>query len=166
MATEPIRSEMEKREILAGIVRSAGTAFFVTQAAGELHGRPMANAGVEDDLASLWFATGRDSGKIGEIERDQKVLLGYSNSSGSEWASIRGSATLVNDRARIKQLWSPMWKNWFQGEDDPNIVLIRVTPIEAEYWDSASAAITFLKLTIAAVTGHKFTEGEHQHVSM
>jgi general stress protein 26 len=126
----------------------------------------MANAKVEDDLATVWFATRRDSGKIAELRRDQQVLLGYTNSSGSEWASVNGVATLVEDRAKVKELWSPFWKNWFQGPDDPNILLIRVTPQSAEYWDSGSQAITLIKFALAAVTGRKFDEGVNERVSL
>jgi general stress protein 26 len=166
MATTADKTESEKRQALMKIVKGAQTAFFVTEASGSLHGRPMANASVEENLQTIWFATRRDSGKIAEIRQDQQVLLGYTNSSGSEWASVNGTATLVEDRAKVKELWNAFWKNWFEGPDDPNILLIRVTPKSAEYWDSGSRAITLVKFALAAVTGKKFDEGENERVSL
>jgi general stress protein 26 len=166
MVTSTQKTEAEKREALMKVVKGAQTAFFVTESGGSLHGRPMANAEVEKDLRHIWFATRRDSGKIAEIRQDQQVLLGYTNSTGSEWASVSGVATLVEDRAKVKELWNAFWKNWFDGPDDPNILLIRVSPNSAEYWDSGSKAITMIKLALAAVTGKRFDEGENERVKL
>lgn len=163
-ATE--KTESEKRKSLEKIVSGARTAFFVTGAGDHLHGRPMANAKVEDHLSAIWFATQRNSPKIAELKQDQHVLLGYTNADGSEWASVSGSAALVSDRAKIKELWSPLWKNWFEGPDDPNILLVRVSPREAEYWDSGSQAIALIKFALAAATGKKFSEGENERVAI
>jgi len=164
MAVATEKTEAEKREELMKIVKGSRTAFFVTEAAGVLHGRPMANADVEQDIGTIWFASRRDSGKIAEIRQDQHVLLGYTNASGSEWASVNGTATLVEDRAKVKELWNAFWKNWFDGPDDPNILLIRVTPRSAEYWDSGSQAITLIKFALASVTGKKFDDGVNERV--
>ena len=166
MSSASEKTDAEKRELLLKIVKGNRTAFFVTETAGDLHGRPMSNAAVEDDLKAVWFATRRDSTLISEIRDDKKVILGYTNSTGSEWASVSGKASLVADQAKIKELWSPIWKNWFEGPDDPNILLIRVTPTSAEYWDSGSAAFTMIKLVLSAVTGKHFNEGEHDEVKV
>jgi general stress protein 26 len=160
------KTEAEKREALMKIVKGSRTAYFVTEGGGTIHGRPMANAKVEDDLGAIWFATRRDSGKVAEIDQDQQVLLGYANATGSEWASVNGVATAVDDRAKVKELWSAFWKNWFQGPDDPAILLIRVTPRSAEYWDSGSSAMVMIKLALAAVTGKQFGEGENERVRL
>ena len=160
------KTESQKREALTRIVEGAKTAFFVTAASDHLHGRPMANAKVEKDLQAIWFATQRSSGKIAELRQDQHVLLGYTNTDGSEWASVNGSASLVSDRAKIKELWSPIWKNWFEGPDDPNILLVRVTPREAEYWDNGSKAVAMIKFALAAATGKKFDDGENERVKL
>lgn len=165
--TAPEKTEAEKREMLGQIIESASAAFLVSRnSADGLHGRPMATAKVEDDLRSLWFACQKDSHVAAEVGADPRVYLGYTNHTGSEWASINGLATVVTDRATIKQLWNPIWKNWFEGPDDPNIALLRVDPQDAEYWDSGSRAVLLLKLAFAAVTGKKVGDGEHEHVEM
>lgn len=166
MSAAPEITEDHKRQSLLKIIKASQTAFFVTESGGALHGRPMANAKVEDDLSAIWFAAQRQSGKIAELREDHKILLGYTNSSGSEWASVNGSALMVDDRARVKAMWNPFWKNWFDGPDDPNILLIRVLPKEAEYWDSGSRAITMVKFALAAVTGKRFDEGENERVRL
>lgn len=153
------RTHDEKIEKLREIVNSTRTAFLVTHAEdGTLHGRPMATAEVEDDFDTIWLSTPRDSGKVHEIAQDQRVLLGFNNASGSEWASIAGTARVVDDRAKIHELWSPYWKNWFDGPDDPRLVLIAITPEKAEYWDTGSQVVAMIKFALAAITGQSSTK--------
>jgi general stress protein 26 len=161
------KSEAQKLEQLHKIITDATAAFMVTRGSGQsLHGRPMATARVDEDLTSIWFATDRHSGKIEEISANPNVYLGYTNGSGSEWASVNGTARVVDDRAKVKELWTPLWKNWFDGPDDPRIVLIEVTPTEAEYWDSGSRLIMLAKMAAAAITGAKMSDGEHETVTV
>ena len=160
-------SKTDQRKHLEKIVTDAHTAFFVTQPGEEpMHGRPMANANVEAGLTAIWFASHKKSGKTGELQADSSVLLGYTNSSGSEWASVNGTATIIDDRAKIKELWKPIWKNWFDGPDDPNIELIRVTPQSAEYWDNGSKAVAMIKFAIGAVTGAKMDSGANERIKL
>ena len=161
------KTESEKRQMLGKVINDATAAFFVTRSRGDgLHGRPMATAKVDGDVTALWFATAKDSGKCEQIRDDPRVYLGYTNHTGSEWASINGRATVVDDRAKINELWRATWKNWFDGPDDPNIALIKVDPQDAEYWDSGSRVVMLVKMAIAAVTGAKMPDGEHNRVDV
>ena len=115
------KSEAEKREHLRKIINDAHVGMMVTRSSdGGMHGRPMANAQVEEDFDEIWFATSRSSAKVDELARDDRVFLGYTNASGSEWAAVSGRARTVDDRAKVEQLWEPMWKNWWTGPDDPD----------------------------------------------
>jgi general stress protein 26 len=43
----------------------------------------------------------------------------------------------VQDHALIKELWKEPYKVWFpRGSEDPEITLISVNPVGAEYWDN------------------------------
>ena len=161
------KTDTEKREIIGKIIGDASAAFLVSRSASDgLHGRPMATAKVEDGLTAIWFTCQKDSRVVEEITADARVYLGYTNHTGSEWASLNGHATIVTDRAKIKELWSPALKNWFDGPEDPNIALIKVEPQDAEYWDSGSRAVMLLKMAFAAVTGVKVSDGEHERVNV
>lgn len=161
------KTDNEKRDIVGKIIGDASAAFLVTRSSGDgLHGRPMATAKFEGDLSAIWFACQKDSRVVEEVTADGRVYLGYTNHTGSEWASLNGRAAIVTDRVKIKELWSPVWKNWFDGPDDPNIVLIKVEPQDAEYWDSGSRAVMLLKMAFAAVTGVKVSDGEHERVDV
>jgi len=81
---------------------------------------------------------------------------------------INGTADLVNDKARMKELWSAVMKAWFPlGLDDPDMTLIKVTPEEVNYWDSnSSKMIVLFNMLKAIVTGKEYAEGEHGTISL
>ena len=161
------KTEAEKRTKVRDMINKIGTAFMVTHGDnGSLHGRPMANARLDETWDTIWFATQKSSGKAFELKDDAHIFLGYGNASGSDYVTVTGTGRIVNDRAKIKELWSPFWKAWFDGPEDPNLVLIAVTPSEAEYWDSGSRVLALLKMAAAGVTGKKLEVGENQKVSM
>jgi general stress protein 26 len=45
------------------------------------------------------------------------------------YVSVAGRAWLLRDRAKIDELWSPLYKAWFpDGKDDPELALLRSIP--------------------------------------
>jgi general stress protein 26 len=119
------------------LIKKFDTAMLVTHGRDLVqHARPMAVAKV-DENCDVWFFTGRDSEKAQEIEQDQDVLLVFQNSHNC-YISLVGQANLVADREQMSALWKESYKVWFPGgASDPNLMLIRVTVMEAEYWDSS-----------------------------
>ncbi len=129
MSTSPERKLHE-------ILDDFGLAMLVTRTSeGNLRGRPMALAQAELD-GTLWFATDRHSAKVDELNKDSHVALTLQSS--SRFVSLSGTASLVEDRAKLDQLWKTEWKVWFPGgKDDPNLVLLRVDGSVGEYWDNS-----------------------------
>ena len=161
MATET------QREFIIDLINSSHTAFLITVCQqSKPHGRPMATAKAESDLNHLYFATQKSSGKVEDIQNNPNVFVGYSNATGSKWLSLTGQASISNDKALIHNLWSPIWKNWFEGPDDTNLVLIDLMPEHAEYWDSGSKLWSAVKLAYTAVTGKKTSDGENAAVKL
>ena len=120
------------------VLRSFEDAQLVTRTpAGMLRSRPMAIAAVEDD-GTAWFVTSHDTGKVFEIEEQAQVAVTFH--SRARFASLSGRASIVDDRARIRALWTEKWRPWVPGGPDTrDLVLIRVEPIVGEYWDQAGA---------------------------
>ena len=60
---------------------------------------------------------------------------------------------IVDDRAKIEELWSPAMKLFFPGgKDDPNLRLIHVRADSAEYWDGPGTLLgTALNFVLSAV---------------
>ncbi len=131
-----------------------------------LHSRPMVVQEKEFD-GDLWFMTSRDSGKIDEVNHDKQVNVAFVNIDDSRYVSISGKAQLVDDRAKIKELWTPLAKAWFKDENDPNIVLIKVEPSIVEYWDTPNSTFVQVKgFLTALVTGERPDVGDHGKVNL
>lgn len=117
------------------LLRDFETATVITRGrTGELHGRPMAVAQVADE-GVLWFITHVDSTKVLEIRDDSRAMLSLQNA--RQFVTMNGHFELVADRAKVDELWKEPYRIWFKGEADPELVLLRFTPFDAEYWDSA-----------------------------
>jgi general stress protein 26 len=119
------------------LLRAFDTATVITRTrAGNLHGRPMAVADVAED-GTLWFITNVDSTKVLEIRADSRGMVSLQRD--RSFATINGHFELIADRARVDQLWKEAYRVWFDGKGDPELVLLRFTPFDAEYWDNSGA---------------------------
>lgn len=166
MSETPTRDEAIQK--LGELIQKIDFAMFTTALPdGSLRSRPMSTQKTEFD-GTLWFFTQLDSGKVHEIEDDQHVNLAYANPNGQTYVSVSGRARLTRDRAKIEELWSPVYKAWFpEGQDDPQIALIQVEVENAEYWDSPSSPVIHLiGFTKAVLTGQEYNPGENQKVSL
>ncbi|WP_345225538.1 pyridoxamine 5'-phosphate oxidase family protein [Hymenobacter koreensis] len=135
---------------------------------GSLHSRPMYTHKPEAD-GTLWFFTEKDSPKIDEVQQDRHINLGYSKPDDNLYVSITGRATIVTDRAKIKDMWNEGLRTWFpKGSDDPNIALLRVDIDRGEYWDQPSNVLVHAFGYVKAVaTGERYqpTGDEHAKVN-
>lgn len=129
-------------EKLRDLIKDIDFAMFTTVGSdGSLHSRPMSTQQTEFD-GDIWFFTSLDTEKAVEIKQDQTVNVSYADPGKNRFVSVSGNAKLVNDREKMKELWSPIYKIWFEkGLDDPQLRLIKVSAQKAEYWDSPSGII-------------------------
>jgi general stress protein 26 len=123
------------------------------------HARPMAIAKTETD-GSVWFITGGETPKVDELKQDSAILAVLQK--GGKTMSLGGHAELSRDKAKIAELWKETFRAWFKGKDDPSIVLIRLNPTEAEYWDNTGLqGLKFaLKFAQAYVSGKNLRNDE------
>jgi len=128
------RSEQMRQ--LAALIKDVEVAMFTTTGVdGRLYSRPLGTQQVEFN-GDLWFATGANSPKIAEIALNPRVNVGYASPSKNTYVSVAGVASIVDDRSRIEELWSPAMQLFFPGgKHDPNLRLIHVRAESAEYWD-------------------------------
>lgn len=138
------------------LVDKAGTCFFCTAvpAQDSVGARPMAVQEV-DDMGSLWFLSANDSHKNLELTNDHRVRLYFQGSAHSDFLLLDGLATVSRSKQRVRELWKPIMKTWFtEGEDDPRITVIKVTPAEGYYWDTKHGlAVAGVKMLIGAAIG-------------
>ena len=138
---------------------------FVTWDGERQRARPLAS-NVERDNHAIFFLTDVNGLKDDQIERFPVVTLAYADTSGYKFVSITGTAKVTNDRAKIKDLWTPDNKAFWESENDPNIRLITVTPEDAEVWDSPGRIVSAVKMLTAAVTGAKVELGNNRKVAL
>lgn len=153
---------------LAELIRDIHVAMITTVAPdGSLHSRPMANPN-HGFYGELWFFTSLNSPKSEEVAKHSQVNVSFSEPKSSRYVSISGAGTIVQDAAKIKELWNPLLKAWFPGgPEDANLALLRIEVDHVEYWDAKSSHMqVFLSLAKAAVTGEPPKHlGDHQKLA-
>jgi general stress protein 26 len=134
---------------------------------GSLRSRPMGTQQSELD-GDLWFFTSQSSAKIQEVEREHQVNVSYAAPDDQRYVSVSGTARLVRDPAKAKELWNPFLKTWFpKGLDDPDLALLKVEVKKAEYWDSPSSTMLHLVGFVKAmVTGERPDMGENEKLDL
>ena len=127
---------------LRKLMKNVGVGMLTTVARdGRLHSRPMMTSAVEFD-GDLWFIARSTSGLADEIGQNPHVNVAYANPKGDRYVSVSGTASLVRDGAKLKELWSGKHKAWFpEGKKDPDLALLKVDVQGAEYWDATNDAV-------------------------
>ena len=156
-------------EKLVEMVKDIRSCMLITNPvkAGKLSGRPMGVNTIDED-GTMWFFTQKSSNKVDEIEDDSDVSISIVDDSNSKYLMINGYANIVNDKAKMEELWNPMLKAWFpKGLEDPDMALIKVTPQEADYWDSSSSVmVNMFRMVKAIVTGTESEGGEFGKINI
>ncbi|MEV8267076.1 pyridoxamine 5'-phosphate oxidase family protein [Microbacterium sp. NPDC076911] len=108
---------------------------------GTLVSRPMSTRQM-DENGDICFFTADDSKKADEVDADSDVGLSYCDAKGMRFVSIGGRARIVHDRAKMEELYTQSLDIWFEdGLDTPDIALLRVTPVETEFWEPAHGKV-------------------------
>jgi general stress protein 26 len=114
---------------------------------------PMARQEVEPS-AELWFITARDTAHVDDIRANPQVSLTFSST--SSWVAMTGRAEVVDDQAKLEELWNTFAEAWLPGgPEDPNASLIKVDVEHGEYWDApgSSKAASLISFVKAKITG-------------
>merc|ERR1711964_436847 len=101
----------------------------------------MAVAAQEADGLDLIFHTNNQSGKTSDLSSNPHVNISFLSATG-DWASISGTASVINDRSYVAKYYSPSLKAWLGdlgdgthdgSENDPRIGVIKVEAKTATY---------------------------------
>lgn len=133
---------------------------------GHLHAAPMTTQD-EDFNGTVWFIGSKDSDLVRSIPGNAQVNLSYSDTAGHNYVSINGTAELINDKAKLDELWSNGYNAFFeQGKEDPNIQLIKVIGNGAQYWEGSGRVVSMIKMAKAAIRGDTAKLGETEGVKL
>lgn len=161
MSTEHLH-EAEAIEKLQSMVEKIGIAMLSTFEDSKRfpHSVPMSCQEVDTE-GNLWFVFSVESETYKHIMKSPKASLTFASVNDKEFLSINTNAQILSIPTRIDMYWNPTFEAWFDGKDDPNIRLLKLTPEEAHYWDSGkNKLVTFLKMATSAITGIKTDVGK------
>ena len=94
-----------------------------------------------------------DAPKADELARRPEVCVTLSRSGAYRYVSISGDAELVDDRAKLEELWHASDNQWFDGPDDPRAVLLKVTPHHGQIWEGVSGPAAVAEFWFSAASG-------------
>jgi general stress protein 26 len=147
------------------LMKKIGFAMLVTRDGDKLRARPM-SAYLDRNANTICFLTDSRRYKGEEIARDPSINLSFADSGSQKDVSPTGTAVVSNDRAKITELFSTPAKAWRDSAEDPDIRVLKVTPDDAEFWDSPGSVLSYVKMVAAAVTGSRPDIGENRKVPM
>ena len=140
---------------LVELIGDIPIAMLTTYGGAGVRSVPMARQEVEPD-AEMWFIAARDTRHVADIQAEPRVSLTFS--SRSSWVALTGTAVVVEDDEKLKELWNTFAEAWLPGgPEDPNAVLIKVDVEEGEYWDTPGGNIaSLISLARTKLTGDTF----------
>jgi general stress protein 26 len=147
------------------LMKKIGFAMLVTRDGDKLRARPMSPY-LKRENNAIYFLTDARRHKDDEIARNPNINLSFADPGGQKYVSVGGTAAVSNDRARIRELFSTPAKAWWDSADDPNIRVLKISPEDAEFWDSPGTIISYVKMAAAAVTGTRPDIGENRKVAI
>lgn len=113
--------------------------------------RPMTTQEVDKEGNFLFFVKNDQDG-LSDIRKHNNVDLLYIN--GSSYLALRGEASVYRSQSKIDELYHPITNAWFDGKEDPSLMILKVKPTDAHYWSTADGKIkTLYKMAKAAVAG-------------
>jgi general stress protein 26 len=129
---------------------------------GASHSRPMVVHGV-DASGWLWFLTDRHSRKACELSQNPLATVAFQSRTGDRYVSVQGTAVVIRDDVKLRQLWTPTLRFWFpRGRRHDDVVLVAVRVTRAEYWLLPRTRIaSALKRVKAMVMGKRHPSANH-----
>lgn len=80
---------------------------------------------------TLYTATSKETDKVEELEENPNthILIGYDGEGfGDAYLEIMGTVTISDEEGLKEKVWNEHMKPYFKGPDDPNLVILKITP--------------------------------------
>lgn len=142
------------RETVLEVMRATRIAVITYEdTQGRLVSTPMGTQDVEDP-STVWFITRTDSEKAHALRANPRVNVSYSSDKG--WVSLSGTAEVVDDRAKLEELWDPSVSAFMEGGPaTPENGLLKITGDTAQLWESPGKVGMLLQLAKGLVSKDK-----------
>lgn len=154
MSQENINNNSEAIKKIKELAEEITFCFFCTDLAQPpFESTPMSVQEV-DENGNIWFLASKESEKYKNIKINEQVQLYFSDPSSMKYLSLFAKAELVDDQKRIDKYWNKFVAGWFEkGRADPNIVLFKIIPQQAHYWDTKHHKLVSYAVTLLNAIG-------------
>lgn len=86
-----------------------------------------------NDDFTLYTVTSKKTHKVEELKQNPNthILLGYDGHGfGDSFLEIEGTVIESDDEAMKEKVWNKALKGWFEGPEDPDLLVLKVTPTQ------------------------------------
>ncbi len=112
------------------------------------HSRPMTAMIEGEARGPIWFFSGKPNAVVDHLSQPRRAIAAFSSKGHDLFASIHGNLVIDNDPAVIDRLWNPFIGAWFNGKDDPKLVLLRFDAEHAQVWLNENNFLAGVKLML------------------
>lgn len=123
-------NEQQLKERILNVLAESKVGTLATVVNNKPHSRYMT---FYHENLQLYTPTSKKTHKVEEIEKNSNVhiLLGYDGEGyGDAYVEIEGTAVVDNSDKLKKELWNEQLEQWFEGPDDPDYMILTITPDE------------------------------------
>jgi general stress protein 26 len=99
----------------------------------EAHAQPM-TAHFEGAAGPLWFFARKESGLAHGARTPHPAVFHYVGRGHELYACVHGDLAAGRDVEAVKRFWEPEVERWFKGPGDPDLVMLRFSPVSAQIW--------------------------------
>lgn len=165
VTARPQTGRMTDIERVVSHMRDARFCMITTRHGEQLRSRPMTPQQVTDG-GDVWCFISSESDQAHEVAASPHVNASFED--GSSWVSLSGTAQLVQDQAKIDELWNSGANAWFpDGREATDLALLHVRADSAEYWDTPGGRVAaVVALVQSRLTGDRPDVGENDTVEL
>lgn len=89
---------------------------------------------------TIYLATNRKTDKVEELQDNPHVhiLVGFDGKPSSDILQIEATGSVSTDESLREKVWRDDFKEWFDGPQDPEYVILKIVPRRIEYYSGKS----------------------------
>ncbi len=102
-----------------------------------------------NDEFILYTATSKKTHKVEEAANNPycHILLGYDGKGlGDSFLEIEGTIYESDDETMKEKVWNKALKGWFDGPDDPDLIILKITPTQIRIMNTKGEEPTIVEL--------------------
>ena len=119
-----------------------------------------------EEANAVYFLTDARGHKEEELAEDDHVCLSFAKPDDGKFLVVTGRASVLDDRALIRDLWDTDAEAYWNGPDDADVRVIAVTPDDAQFWEGPHGVAATVAMVVAAVTAGPPVIGDQRKVDL